>query len=65
LKIKLKALHFDTNEVTEALQAAMNALTEHDFQDAFKKGRSTGNGAYVRKENTSRVTVASRSKVSF
>jgi hypothetical protein len=38
LKIKLKSLHFDTVEVTEAdSQVVLNILTEHDFQDAFKK----------------------------
>jgi N-dimethylarginine dimethylaminohydrolase len=34
----LKGRRFDTIEVTEAeSQAMLNALTEHDFQDAFKK----------------------------
>jgi hypothetical protein len=38
LKIKLKCRHFDTIEVVEAeSQAMQNTLTEHDFQDAFKK----------------------------
>jgi hypothetical protein len=38
LKIKLKGRHFDTTEVMEAeSQAVLNILTEHDFQDAFKK----------------------------
>jgi hypothetical protein len=38
LKVKLKGLHFDTLEVIEAeLQAVPSTLTEHDFQDAFKK----------------------------
>jgi hypothetical protein len=37
LKIKLKGCYFDTAEVIEAeWQAALNALTEHDFEDAFK-----------------------------
>jgi hypothetical protein len=31
----------------------------------FKNGRSAGNGAYAREETTSKVMVASRSKVSF
>jgi hypothetical protein len=67
LKIKLKGhLHFDTVEVMEAeSQAVLNSLTEHNFQDEFKNGRSTGNGAYVRKGTTSRVMVASMTKVSF
>jgi hypothetical protein len=38
LTIKLKGLHFDTIEVMEAeFQTVLNTLTEHDFQDAFKK----------------------------
>jgi hypothetical protein len=38
LKIKLKGRHFDTTEVIQAeLQAVLNSLTEHDFQDEFKK----------------------------
>jgi hypothetical protein len=38
LKIKLKGHHFDTIEMFEAeSQAVLNAFTEHDFQDAFKK----------------------------
>jgi hypothetical protein len=66
LKIKLKGRHFDTIEVMEAeLQAMLNTLTEYDFQDAFKNGRSAGNGAYMRKGNTSRVMVARRPEVSF
>jgi hypothetical protein len=39
LKIKLKGRHFGTVEVIEAeLQVVLNTLTEHDFQDMFKKG---------------------------
>jgi hypothetical protein len=38
LKIKLKDCHFDTIEMIEAdLQAVLNTLTEHNFQDAFKR----------------------------
>jgi hypothetical protein len=38
LKIKLKGCRFDTTEVIEAeSQAVLNTLTEHNFQDAFKK----------------------------
>jgi hypothetical protein len=38
LKIKLKGHHFDTTEMIEAeSQAVLNTLTEHDFQDVFKK----------------------------
>jgi hypothetical protein len=47
LKIKLKGRHFDTIEMIEAeSQALLNTPTEHGFQDAFKNGRSAGNGAY-------------------
>jgi hypothetical protein len=38
LKIKQKGGHFDTTEVIEAeLQAVLNTITKHDFQNAFKK----------------------------
>jgi hypothetical protein len=33
-QLKLKGCHFDTTEVIEAV---LNTLTEHDFQEAFKK----------------------------
>jgi hypothetical protein len=36
LKIQLKSLHIDTTEVIKS-QAVLNALTEHNFQDEFKK----------------------------
>jgi hypothetical protein len=66
LKIKLKSRHFNTTVVIKAeLQAVLNTLTEHGFQDAFKIGKSTGNGAYAWKRITSRVMVASMTKVSF
>jgi hypothetical protein len=40
LKIKQKGRHFDTTEVIDIeSQAMLNTLTEHDFQDAFKKWR--------------------------
>jgi hypothetical protein len=38
LNIKVKGRHYDTTEVMETeLQPVLNTLTEHDFQDAFKK----------------------------
>jgi hypothetical protein len=38
LKIKIKSHHFDTIEIFEAgVQVVLNTLTQHDFQDAFKK----------------------------
>jgi hypothetical protein len=65
LKIKLKSRHFDTTEVIKAeSHVVLNTLTEHDFQDEFKKGRSAGNSEYGQKETTFRVMVASRPKVS-
>jgi hypothetical protein len=37
-KLKLKSRHFDTIEVMEAeLQVVLDTVTEHDFQDAFRK----------------------------
>jgi hypothetical protein len=56
--------HFDTFELIEAeLQAVPNTLTEHNFQNAFKSGRNSGNSACSWKETTSRVMVSSRPKV--
>jgi hypothetical protein len=46
------------------IEVVLNALTEHDFQGAFKNGRSTRNGAHSRKGPILRV-MASRPKVSF
>jgi hypothetical protein len=65
MQIKLKGRHFDTTEVMKAEQQAVLNLTEHDFQDVFKNGRTAGNGAYAREGTTSRVVLASRPKVSF
>jgi hypothetical protein len=36
-------------------QAVLNTLTEHDFQDAFKKLQKS---AYMQKRTTSRVPVS-------
>jgi hypothetical protein len=48
LKINLKGRHFDTIDVIGAeLQAVLNTLTEHDFQDALTNERRAGNGAYT------------------
>jgi hypothetical protein len=46
-------------------QAVLNTLAKHDFQDALKKSRRSGNDAYTRKGTTSSVIVASRPKVIF
>jgi hypothetical protein len=38
IDVKLRARHFGTIEVMETeLQAVLNTLSEHDFQDAIKK----------------------------
>jgi hypothetical protein len=59
LKIKLKGRHIDKIEAIEAeSQMVLYNLTEHDFQDAFKKGRIAGNGAYAREGKSSRVMAA-------
>jgi hypothetical protein len=61
LKIKLKGRHFGTFEVIETeSQAVLNTLTEHDFQDAFKKVQK-----YWERCRRRRVIMASRQKVSF
>jgi hypothetical protein len=66
LKIKPIGLHFDRIDVIEADSlAVLNTLTEHDFQDALKNGRSVGNGAYARRGTTSTAMVASSPRVSF
>jgi hypothetical protein len=65
LKIKLKGLHVDTNEVIETESEVPNTLAEHYLQDAFKNGRRAGNGSCVWKGGYSRVMMASRPKVSF
>jgi hypothetical protein len=42
-KIKLKGQYFDTIEANEAeSRSVLNTLTEHDFQDTFKKWHSLG-----------------------
>jgi hypothetical protein len=66
LKIKLKGRHFDTTEVIEAeLQAALNTLTEHDCQDAFKIQKKLWEQRIRAKGTISEGTVASRSKISL
>jgi hypothetical protein len=66
LKIKLEGRHFDTVElIEEELQVALNTLTEHNFQDAFKNDRSTENTAYLCKGTASRMMVVSSPTVSF
>jgi hypothetical protein len=60
---KIERPPFETIKVIMAeSQVVAKALTEHDFQDAFKNARSSGNGAYARK---AKVMVASRPTVSF
>jgi hypothetical protein len=55
--------HNTTRETNK--QTNKQTLTEHDFQDVFKNGRSAENGAYGQKGTTTRVLVASRPEVSF
>jgi hypothetical protein len=58
LKIKLKNCRFDTIEMIESeFQVVLNTLTEQDFQDTFKNGRISMDGAYERKGTTSRAVV--------
>jgi hypothetical protein len=52
-------------EVEAESQMVLNILTEHDYRDAFKNGRSAGNRAYARKGTTSRMMVVNRHKGSF
>jgi hypothetical protein len=66
LKVKLRGRHFGTTEVIKAeSQAVLNTLRKHNFQEAFKNGRSAGKDAYTRKGTASTVMVASRSTVAF
>jgi hypothetical protein len=67
LKITLKGCYFDIIEIIEIIemikaesQMVLNTLTEHNFQDEIKNGRSAGNGVYVWKGTAWRVMVASR-----
>jgi hypothetical protein len=63
---KLEDHHFDRIKVTEAeSQIVLNTLTEHDFQDAFKKSQEHWDGTYMWKGAASRVMVGSGPKVSF
>jgi hypothetical protein len=66
LKLKVRDQNLDTTEVVEAeSQEMLNILTEHDFQDVFKNGRSVENGAYEQKGATSKEMEASRPKHSY
>jgi hypothetical protein len=46
-------------------QAVLNTLTEHEFQDACKYGRSAGNVAYARKVTTSMFIVVNKPEISL
>jgi hypothetical protein len=49
LKMKLKGHHVDTMDVIEAeSQAALNTLTEYDFEDTFKKWQKRWRRLYTR-----------------
>jgi hypothetical protein len=43
----------------------LNTLTEHDFQDAFKKLQNNGNDEYTRKGNASKLRWSSGPKLVF
>jgi hypothetical protein len=60
----MKGLHSEVIEVIKAeLQAVLNILTEHDFQNAFKKWQK--HWSFMWKWTTSRVLVTSRPKAIF
>jgi hypothetical protein len=44
-------------------QVVLNIITEHDFQEALKNGRSAGSGAYAQKGTASKVMVVNKRKV--
>jgi hypothetical protein len=54
---------FDITEVNKASHAVLITFAEDDVQNAFKNGRSAGNGA--RKGSIRMVMMANRPKVSF
>jgi hypothetical protein len=59
-------LHFDTIELIEAeSQAALNTLTENDFQDAFIQWQKRWEWCIRVEGSTSRVMVTSKPKISF
>jgi hypothetical protein len=60
-KINVKGCHFDTTEMIKA--ESQDVLKTID--EAFKNGRSAGDGAYERKVTTSRVMVVNMPKVAF
>jgi hypothetical protein len=61
-----KGRHFDTNEVNEAeSHVVMNTLTEHHFQDKFKKWQKRWEWCKRWKGVTLRELVSSRPKTSF
>jgi predicted ABC-type exoprotein transport system permease subunit len=52
LKIKLDGRHFDTFEVIEAdSRTVLNTLTEHVFQDVFKKWQKRWERRMLREGN--------------
>jgi hypothetical protein len=58
--------HFDTTEVIKAeLLAIMNTMTEHNFQDTFKKWHKGWEWYICVKGTTSTVMMAGSSKVRF
>jgi hypothetical protein len=45
--------------------AVLNALTEHDFQDAIKNGRMAGNGAFAQNGTILREMLFSKHEVGY
>jgi hypothetical protein len=54
--------HFDTTEIIAESQVALNTLTKHNFQDAFKKWHKCWEECILMEGNWK---VASRPNVSF
>jgi hypothetical protein len=62
----MKVQYFDTNEVIEEeSQAVLNTLTEHKFQDAFRKMAKSWERYILAKGPTLRAMVANNAKVNF
>jgi hypothetical protein len=65
LQIKLIGLHFGTIVMIKAEPQAVLNTQNTTSRMHLENGSSAGNGAYSRNGTTSKVTVASRPKVSF
>jgi hypothetical protein len=66
LKVKLKVCHFNTIELIKAaLWAVLNTITEHNFQDAFKKWQKLWGWCIHAEWGFFEGDLASKPKVSF